>query len=205
MITIVDYGLGNLGSMANMMKKIGAPARVSSDPDDILSAEKLVLPGIGAFDQGIQSLRDRGLIEPLNQRVLKDRIPVIGVCLGMQLLGASSEEGSKKGLEWIPARTIWFRNTPGCENLRVPHIGWNETRLVRSDPIMARLEDRARFYFVNSYHVVCEDLDNIVATTPYGIDFVSILRHKNIWGAQFHPEKSHRFGMQLLRNFVAMN
>jgi glutamine amidotransferase len=204
MITIVDYGLGNLGSMANMMKKIGAPARVSSDPADILSAEKLVLPGIGAFDQGIQSLRDRGLIDILNKRVLNDQIPVIGVCLGMQLLGLASEEGTEKGLGWIPATTRWFRNTPQCENLRVPHMGWNEAHARGADPIMEGLHDKPRFYFVHSYHVVCENADDIVATTPYGIEFTSILRHRNIWGAQFHPEKSHRFGMQLLRNFARL-
>jgi glutamine amidotransferase len=204
MITIVDYGLGNLGSMANMMKKIGAPARVSSNPADILSAEKLVLPGIGAFDQGIQSLRERGLIDILSKRVLNDEIPVIGVCLGMQLLGRASEEGTEKGLGWVPATTRGFRNTPHCENLRVPHMGWNEAHARGTDPIMEDLHNKPRFYFVHSYHVVCENTDDIVATTPYGIEFTSILRHRNIWGAQFHPEKSHRFGMQLLTNFARL-
>jgi glutamine amidotransferase len=204
MITIVDYGLGNLGSMANMLKKIGAPSRVSSNPADILTADKLILPGIGAFDQGIVSLRERGLIEPLNRRVLADRIPLIGVCLGMQLLGSTSEEGRETGLGWIRARSIGFNNTPGCEGLRVPHMGWNNATVVRPDPILQDLGDQPRFYFVHSYHVVCESPDDVLATTAYGTDFVSILRHGNIWGAQFHPEKSHRFGMQLLRNFVEL-
>jgi glutamine amidotransferase len=204
MITIVDYGLGNLGSMANMMKKIGVPAKVSSEHADILAASKLVLPGIGAFDQGILSLREQGLIDVLNKRVLDDKIPVIGVCLGMQLLGAASEEGQESGLGWIPATTRAFRNTAGCEALRIPHMGWNEANAVRTDPIMEGLLTHPRFYFVHSYHVVCEDPGVAVATTPYGVDFVSILRHKNIWGAQFHPEKSHRFGMQLLKNYAAL-
>jgi glutamine amidotransferase len=204
MITIVDYGLGNLGSMANMLKKIGAPSRVSGDPADVLSAEKLILPGIGAFDQGIISLRERGLIEPLTKRVVADRVPLIGVCLGMQLLGFASEEGREAGLGWIRARTIGFTNTPGCQGLRVPHMGWNIAKAVKSDPILRGLEERPRFYFVHSYHVVCESRDDVLATTEYGIEFVAILRHGNIWGAQFHPEKSHRFGMQLLRNFVEL-
>lgn len=202
MIVIVDYGFGNLGSIGNMMKKIGVPAKVSAQIADIETADKLVLPGIGAFDQGIQSLRARGLIDILNKRALTDQIPVIGVCLGMQLLGSASEEGSEKGLGWVPATTRWFRNTLGYENLRVPHMGWNEAHARGADPIVEGLHDKPRFYFVHSYHVVCENADDIVATTPYGIEFTSILRHRNIWGAQFHPEKSHRFGMQLLRNFA---
>lgn len=204
MITIVDYGLGNLASIANMLKKIGVPARITSDSSEVLNAEKLILPGIGAFDQGIQSLRERRLIEPLNKRVLGDKIPVIGVCLGMQLLGTSSEEGRETGLGWISARTVWFRNTAGCSGLRVPHMGWNTIRGVRPDPILEGLGERSRFYFVHSYHVVCESPEDVVATTNYGVDFVSILRHGNVWGAQFHPEKSHRFGMQLLRNFAGI-
>lgn len=204
MITIVDYGIGNLGSMANMLKKIGVPCRISANSDDILVAEKLILPGIGSFDQGIQSLRERALIEPLNRRVMYDRIPLLGVCLGMQLLGRSSEEGSSVGLGWIPAHSVCFRNTPGFRAVRVPHMGWNIARSVRADPIFAGLEETARFYFVHSYHVICDDPADVVATTPYGSDFISILRHGNVWGAQFHPEKSHRFGMQLLRNFAAV-
>jgi glutamine amidotransferase len=187
-----------------MLKRIGVPARVTAEPAEVLSASKIILPGIGAFDQGILSLRERGLIEPLNQRALEAQVPIIGVCLGMQLLGASSEEGQETGLGWIAARSVWFRNTPGCEKLRVPHMGWNRAQPARADAIVEGLGEAARFYFVHSYHVVCESRDDVVATTNYGIDFVSILRHGNIWGAQFHPEKSHRFGMQLLSNFAKL-
>lgn len=203
MITVVDYGVGNLASIANMLKKIGMPARISADPADIASATKLILPGIGAFDQGIQSLRERSLIEPLNRRVRQDRVPTIGVCLGMQLLGLTSEEGREAGLGWIAAHTKKFR-ADGPEKLRVPHMGWNEATAVKPDPIVAGLQSHPRFYFVHSYHVVCDDPSNVIATTPYGIDFTSILRQDNVWGAQFHPEKSHRFGMQLLKNFAEL-
>jgi glutamine amidotransferase len=205
MLVIVDYGVGNLGSMANMLRKIGCPAKVSADPEDVLAADKLILPGVGAFDQGIESLHRHGLVDALRKQVMVRGTPLLGVCLGMQLLGCTSEEGSMTGLGFIDARTVRFPGRMGEVTLRVPHMGWNVVHPRKEDMIFLGLESINRFYFVHSYHVECADPDNILGLTSYGKMFVSVLRHGNIWGVQFHPEKSHRFGMQLLKNFVEMN
>lgn len=205
MLVIVDYGMGNLGSMQNMLKKLGYRSLVSADPSEIMSASRLILPGIGAFDQGMESLRERGLIEALNARVRIDRIPLLGICLGMQLLGHASEEGALPGLGWIGAHAVRFVTPPEATvTLKVPHMGWNIVYPVRDDVIFSGFEDDARFYFVHSYHMVCDTEDIAIGRTRYGYDFVSVFRQQNIWGAQFHPEKSHRFGMQLLKNFMEL-
>jgi glutamine amidotransferase len=202
MIVIIDYGLGNLGSMANMLKKIGAQAVVSSDPLVIGEAEKLILPGVGSFDGGMKNLESRGLLQVLNERVLEGKVLILGVCLGMQLLSNKSEEGQMPGLGWLDAKTIRFNFKDANANLKIPHMGWNQLIVRQSHPLFADLEDINRFYFVHSYHVVCADQDNILATTSYGFDFTSAIVKDNIMGVQFHPEKSHRFGMRLLKNFA---
>lgn len=201
MIVIIDYGLGNLGSMANMFKKIGAKAVVSSDPSIISSAHKLILPGVGAFDEGMKNLVSRGLIQLLNKRVLEDKIPLLGVCLGMQLLGKCSEEGQLPGLGWLDAKPVRFIFQGTNKDLKIPHMGWNQLNICRSHPLLVDLEIDSRFYFVHSYHVVCSNQDDILTTTSYGFDFVSAVIRENIIGVQFHPEKSHKFGMRLLKNF----
>jgi len=204
MLVIVDYGVGNLGSMGNMLRKIGCPAKISADPDDVLAADKLILPGVGAFDQGIESLRRRGLADALTKQVIERGIPLLGVCLGMQLLGSASEEGSMAGLGFIEAKTVRFPNHVDDVPLRVPHMGWNVVRPQKDDLLFHGLESQNRFYFVHSYHVDCADPEIVLGFTPYAEDFVSVLRQGNVWGVQFHPEKSHRFGMQLLKNFVGL-
>jgi glutamine amidotransferase len=202
MITIIDYGLGNLGSMANMLKKIGADAVVSSDPVAIRNASKLILPGVGSFDTGMNNLKERGLLSLLNDRVLNDRIPILGVCLGMQLLGKCSEEGLQPGLNWLDAETIRFKFEDNNANLKIPHMGWNTVNICQEHPLFKSLTAKNRFYFVHSYHVVCKDPSTSLTRTTYGFNFTSAVARDNIMGVQFHPEKSHKFGMQLLKNFA---
>lgn len=201
MITIVDYGVGNTGSILNMFKKIGVAAQMTSSAPEISAATKLVLPGVGAFDSGMQKLEETGLVPVLNRMVLEGGVPVLGICLGMQLLSRGSEEGELRGLGWIDAETI--RLDAGAAGLRIPHMGWNELHVVRPHPVLAGLDQDSRFYFVHSYYVRCRHAANVIGETTYGAPFASAIADRNIVGVQFHPEKSHRFGMQLLRNFAA--
>lgn len=201
MIVIVDYGMGNLGSIANMMKKIGVQATIASDPSSIASADKLILPGVGAFDSGMHKLSELGLLPALSRKVLEEKTPILGLCLGMQLFTRRSEEGSLPGLRWIEADTIRFKFDSSI-SLRVPHMGWNTVRPLRANLIVDNLSEDPRYYFVHSYHVKCDDEGDVLATTRYGYEFPSIIMRGNIVGTQFHPEKSHKFGMQLLRAFV---
>ena len=202
MITIIDYGMGNLGAIHNMFKKIGIQSLISSNQKDILAATKLILPGVGAFDNGMKNLREMNLIDLLNRKVLEERTPILGICLGMQLLTKTSEEGSLPGLGWIDGDTIRFRfNDTDTTMLKIPHMGWNLVEQKKESPLFSNMYDEPCFYFVHSYHVVCRDED-ILSKTQYGIDFVSSLQKDTILGVQFHPEKSHKFGMKLFRNFA---
>jgi len=194
MITIIDIG-GNVGSISNMLKRVGLKSKISSDANDIEIADRLILPGVGAFDSGMKEIHSKNLIEVLAKKVLTERTPILGVCLGMQLFTKRSEEGVLPGLGWIDAETIRFRT-----NLRIPHMGWN-TLNRKDQPIFRNMPKSERFYFVHSYHVMCNDESNVIATTNYGYDFASVIQKENIIGVQFHPEKSHRFGMTLLKNF----
>lgn len=204
MITIIDYGLGNLGSILNMFKKVGAQAQISSDLDEIEKADKLLLPGVGAFDNGMKQLKERGMIDLLNWKALDQKVPVLGICLGMQLLGKSSEEGLEPGLGWIDAHTVKFRFTGENAVLKVPHMGWNLTKERKASPLLKEMYDEPRFYFVHSYHFVCEHPQDELYRSNYGISFVSGVQKDNIMGVQFHPEKSHKFGMRLFSNFASI-
>jgi glutamine amidotransferase len=204
MIIVIDYGMGNLGSILNMLKKIGAPAKVSSDLKEIDIADKLILPGVGAFDTAMRQLAEIDMIELLNDKVLNRKTPTLGVCLGMQLLTKGSEEGVLPGLGWIDAETIRFRFDPQQTNLKIPHMGWNTINICREGTLFRELNGESRFYFVHSYHVVCHQPEDVLATTNYGYECVSALQRGNIMGAQFHPEKSHKFGMKLLKNFAEL-
>jgi glutamine amidotransferase len=201
MISVVDYGVANLGSMLNMLRKVGAPAELVSTPEAVLRAERIVLPGIGAFDHGIDALAARGLIDPLRSAAGRG-VPLLGVCLGMQLLGLGSEEGEREGLGLLPIRCRRFR-PPDGSRLKVPHMGWNTIIARRSSPLLAGLGEESRFYFVHSFHCVCEHDEDVLAVSPYGEEFVSVVERGAIRGVQFHPEKSHRYGMVLLRNFAS--
>jgi len=199
-ITIVDYNTGNLGSIHNMLKKLGFESRISADPQVIAAAEKLILPGVGAFDAGMEHLEAAGLVPVLNKRVRENRVPVLGICLGMQLMAKSSAEGRRPGLGWIDAEVLRFE--PGGRALKVPHMGWNRVHPVRTSPLTEGLPEEPRFYFVHSYFVRCRRQEDVVLTTLYGDSFHSAFATGNVYGVQFHAEKSHKFGMALLANFA---
>lgn len=202
MITIVNYGMGNLGSMLNMFKRIGVKVVIAADPAAIQQAEKLVLPGVGAYDSAMTCINSvPGLREVLDHKALVEQVPILGVCLGMQLLIRSSEEGALPGLGWIPGVTLRF---PKQDGLKVPHMGWNVAQLNKPSRLTAKVGVEPRYYFVHSYCVHVDDPAHSLMKTHYGIDFDSAIGHKNIYGVQFHPEKSHRFGMQILKNFAEL-
>ncbi len=199
MITIIDYGMGNLGSIKNMLWRLGFESKISSNPEDVLAAPKLILPGVGAFHQAMQNLHERGLVEPVKQACAAGT-PLLGICLGMQLLTQGSEEGEPiEGLGLIPGRTRAFHIDEG---LKVPHMGWNFVRVEQSTPLTEDLPTPSRFYFVHSYVVECERAENVLLTCAYGETFHAGICSGNVMGTQFHPEKSHRFGMKLLQNFA---
>ncbi len=201
MIIIVDYGMGNLGSIANMLKKVGAAAIVTGEPSVVERADKLILPGVGAFDNGMRNLTERGLVPVLKAKAMDEKVPILGLCLGMQLFTKASEEGHLPGLGWLDAETVRFRLDPSL-GLKVPHMGWNTLELCRSHPALQSLGTEPRFYFVHSYYVVCNDPSLVLARTEHGYPFASAIAAGNIIGVQFHPEKSHRFGMSLLKDFA---
>lgn len=198
MITIVNYGLGNLGSVVNMFKRIGVKATIAENVDQINQATKLILPGVGAFDNAISKINSLGFREVLDKKALVDKIPLLGICLGMQLLTRGSEEGKLPGLGWIAADTIRF---PHTEGLKVPHMGWNTVLPTTPSRLTEGLPEDVRFYFVHSYRVRVDSEANSILKTQYGVTFDAAIQNENIYGAQFHPEKSHKFGMQLLKNF----
>lgn len=205
MIVVVDYGMGNVGSIANMLRKAGAQAVVSADPATIARADKLILPGVGAFDAAMERINGGGLRAALDRRVLEDRVPVLGICLGMQLLTQSSEEGELRGLGWVDARTIGFRGRIDPQ-LKCPHMGWNLVSPQTASPLTREFDSIAepRFYFVHSYFVECAQREAAILCTTYGVSYDSGLQCGNIFGVQFHPEKSHRFGLRLLQNFAGL-
>jgi imidazole glycerol-phosphate synthase subunit HisH len=199
MITIVNYGLGNLGSIYSMLRRIGVKSVISSDVEQIEHAVKLILPGVGHFDKGMTKLQESGLKEILNNKVLNEKVPILGICLGMQLMTLSSEEGNKPGLGWIDAVTKKFR----FENnvCKIPHMGWNTVSKSNKCILTEGGSDEQRFYFVHSYYVEVSNPGNSILKTRYGIEFDSGIMKDNIYGIQFHPEKSHKFGMNLLKKF----
>lgn len=202
MITIVDYGMGNLGSVRSMFARIGAESRIVSAPEGLEDAEKLVLPGVGAFDHAMTNLDERGLIPALNRCVLEREVPVLGICLGMQLMTDGSEEGALPGLGWIPGKAIRFHLPPEhAENLRLPHMGWNTLLRTQASWLLGEEQPHERYYFVHSFHVECRESSDVLAQANYGVPFTAALGRGHIQATQFHPEKSHRFGMDLLKRF----
>lgn len=203
-IVIIDYGIGNVPAIANMLRRSSIDAEITSDADRIRGAKKLILAGVGAFDAGMEQLEKRGLIPVLREAVLEKHVPILGICLGMQLLMRGSDEGggTREGLGWIAGRSVRFRSD-GPTPLRVPHMGWNEIQPVKQSPLLNRLGDTSRFYFAHSYAVEVEHASDVVANATYGTAFPAIVAHGHVCGVQFHPEKSHRYGRQLLENFAA--
>lgn len=200
MISIINYGLGNLGSIQNMLKKIGYESSIINSPDELEGATKIILPGVGAFDSGMEHLNKGGWIEKLSQKVLVEKTPTLGICLGMQLMCRGSEEGSLPGLNWVEADVKRFKfNDP---KLKVPHIGWNFVFEEKSSKLFLNSDPEKRFYFVHSFYVAADREEDILLKSKYGIEFTSAFEKDNIVGMQFHPEKSHKFGLSILKNFA---
>lgn len=203
MILIIDYGMGNSGSILNMLKKIGKKAKIASHPNEVMPADKIILPGIGSFDHGMRNLEDSGFRDVLEEFVIQRKKPIFGICLGMQLMTQSSEEGTLDGLGWINAEVKKFRFED--TSVKVPHMGWNLIDIRKKSPLFIEIHDEARFYFVHSYYVDCEDQGDVLTVTNYGHEFISSFQRLNIIGVQFHPEKSHKFGMKMFENFSDWN
>jgi glutamine amidotransferase len=203
MISVIDYGAGNIGSVLNMIKHVGGQAEIARDGMSVLNASKILLPGVGSFDNAMMRLEALGLVGPLRQRA-KDGIPFLGICLGMQLLADKSEEGSRSGLGLISGQVRRFQFEGEMANLKVPHMGWNRATPTAEHALTQGLGTEARFYFVHSYYFECTQPDDAVLKTHYGLSFASGVGRGNVIGVQFHPEKSHRYGMQLVKNFVGI-
>jgi imidazole glycerol-phosphate synthase subunit HisH len=202
MITIIDYGVGNIRAFANIYKQLNIPIKFARKADDLEGTSKLILPGVGAFDYAMERLENSGMRDQLDKLVLVNEIPVLGICVGMQMLANGSDEGRKSGLGWIDAFVKKFEEKQIQYATRLPHMGWNNIQLIRQNKLLADLPDEAKFYFLHSYYFECFQQDYVVATTQYGIDFSCAVNKNNIYGVQFHPEKSHQNGIQLLLNFA---
>jgi glutamine amidotransferase len=201
MIAIINYGIGNLGSIQNIIKHIGGSATITSDPEVVRTAKVLILPGVGSFDSCVKALRASKLLDLIETRVHQEKTPILGICVGMQMMAKASEEGIEPGLGWVAARVEKLRPDP-ASGLKVPHLGWRSVECPANSPLRADPDRDPRFYFAHSYHVVCEDASLIAATCDYGGRYVAALSTGNIFAVQFHPEKSHRCGMRFFENFL---
>ncbi len=199
MIYIIDYGLGNLGSIQNMIKRVGGESKIIDNPNQLTNPTKIILPGVGAFDTGMKKLNENNWISVLNNEVLVNKIPVLGICLGMQLMTNSSEEGNLKGLGWIDAnvKKFIFDNN----SYKIPHMGWNRVKVAKDSYLFDSTESN-KFYFVHSYYVETNNPSDNLLYSNYGNEFVSAFQKENIIGLQFHPEKSHKFGINLFNKFI---
>lgn len=203
MITIVDYGLGNILAILNVYKRLNVEVSIAKNADDLQSASKVILPGVGAFDHAMELLNQSGMREVLDELVLGKHVPVLGICVGMQILAHSSDEGQAPGLGWIEGRVRGFKSLQQYR-LPLPHMGWNDVRLVSQTRLFNQLKYDARFYFLHSYYFQCDHEVDVAAVSIYGIDFTCAVNVGKIYGVQFHPEKSHHFGVQLLKNFAEL-
>lgn len=205
MICIVDYGVGNIQAFLNLFKRIGVDARRAGTSNELLGAHRLVLPGVGHFDHAMQRLNDSGLRPKLDELVLGAQVPIVGICVGMQMLAIGSDEGSIPGLGWVPGRVRAFSSHPKSAELPMPHMGWNELEARPGSKLLSRgFEGGTQFYFLHSYFYDAEDKNDVAATAHYGLDFDAVVSRGHIHGVQCHPEKSHHWGEQLLKNFVEL-
>jgi glutamine amidotransferase len=202
MITIIDYGLGNIRAFVNVYERLNIPISVAKTADDLKAPTKIILPGVGAFDYAMSQLNNSGMRETLEKLVLGHQLPVIGICVGMQMLAKSSDEGMLPGLGWIDGTVKKFDAFVLNSKIQLPHMGWNTIHPNDSNPLLVNLSNDSRFYFLHSYYFHCNNQNDTIATTEYGIKFTSAVNNKNIYGVQFHPEKSHHWGIQLLKHFA---
>lgn len=204
MIHIVDYGLGNIQAFVTMYKRLGIEAVRAESDEDLRDASKLILPGVGAFDHAMELLDASGMRQPLERLVREDKVPVLGICVGMQILASASEEGVGVGLGWVGGRVRSFAGNSASAGLPMPHMGWNDVVPAAGSPLFKGLEDDARFYFLHSYYFECSDPANVAARADYGFQFDCAVQNGNVFGVQFHPEKSHHWGAALLKNFAEL-
>lgn len=204
MVVIVNYGVGNLNSIKNALSKIRVESVITSDPEVLKDAGKIIFPGVGSYDYAINCLGRLKLTEVLHEKALSEKTPILGICLGMQLMSKKSEEGQSPGFGWIDGETVKFSFPDDMRKLRIPHMGWNHIAVQQKGSILDNLYEEPRFYFVHSYHVRCANRENVLAVTEYGGEFTSAVIKDNIIGVQFHPEKSHKYGMQVLKNFIGI-
>lgn len=202
-VVIVDYGTGNLNSVKRTLARIGADSAISSDAREIAGADKIILPGVGHFGTAMSRLAKLGLVDVLNEAVLVKRKPILGICLGMELMAKTSEEGDARGLGWLDAQTVRF-DISAADRHKVPHMGWNQVRKKKNSPLMAGIDESSEFYFAHSYHLRLKDASDLLTETCYVVAFPSAIEKRNIFGVQYHPEKSHDAGAMLLKNFVEM-
>ena len=206
MIGIINYGVGNISAFVNIYKQLNIPLKIVSRESDLLDVSKIILPGVGHFDYAMTKFQASGMKDLIDKMVTIDKVPVIGICVGMQMMARRSDEGVLDGLGWIDADVKRFDADTYYRNmaLPLPHMGWNDVYTVKSSPLLKHLEEDAKFYFLHSYYFVCHNQDNIVATAEYGAKFTCISNHGNVYGIQCHPEKSHKYGVQLLKNFAEL-
>ena len=203
MVTILNYGVGNLSSIKNMLKKIGVESIITDDAKIVSEASKLILPGVGSYDYCVTKINESNFRDTLVEKVLQQKVPILGICLGLQLMGKSSQEGKLNGLGWIDASCVKFQ-FENNSSFKIPHMGWNDVRQTKESKLLSKMYEDPRFYFVHSYHLQCNDPKDILLTANYGYDFTCAIEQENIYGVQFHPEKSHKYGMKLIENFVRL-
>lgn len=204
MIVLIDYGVGNISAFLNIYKQLNIPARTAKTESELDGAQKIILPGVGHFDYAMQRFNDSGMRERVNKLVIQDKIPVVGICVGMQMMAGKSDEGELEGLGWIDADVVKFDDAQRSAKMPLPHMGWNDVYPTKSNPLFTGLETDARFYFLHSYYFKCHRPEDNIAEADYGIRFTCSVNKENVYGIQCHPEKSHHFGIQLLKNFAEL-
>jgi glutamine amidotransferase len=204
MITLIDYGVGNIFAFQNVYKRLDIPTKIAKSTKDLMDSQKLILPGVGSFDYAMNRLNNSGMREKLDELVLEQKVPVIGICVGMQMMGNRSDEGSEKGLKWIDGDILKFDEKLIQHRTKLPHMGWNDVTPVRNHPLFDGLEKEAIFYFLHSFYFKCNNPIDSIAISDYGVSFSSAVYKDNIYGIQFHPEKSHQYGEKLLYNFAML-